>query len=147
MRAMDLTGKRFGKLVARKQVDKKNNMWLCDCDCGNQKVVRYRNLTSNNTRSCGCLLAETAKERALKGVETRKKKSIDGIRIGDFNKKKYSNNSSGYTGVVKSGNKWRAEIIVKGVKHRLYGFETPEQAYKEGRLVLEKEYLPKEIRE
>ena len=63
-----------------------------------------------------------------------------------YNKKMNSNNSSGYTGVVKNGKKWTAQITVKGVRHWINGFDTPEQAYREGRLVLESEYLPEEIR-
>lgn len=30
-------------------------MWLCECECGNEVIVRQSNLTSGNTRSCGCL--------------------------------------------------------------------------------------------
>ncbi len=32
-----------------------HQMWLCECECGNEVVVRHSNLTSGNTRSCGCL--------------------------------------------------------------------------------------------
>lgn len=37
------------------------------------------------------------------------------------------------------------KLILKGIRHRMFGFDTPEQAYKEGRLVLEEKYLPDEI--
>lgn len=54
----DLTGQRFGKLVAReyKGKDEYNRaMWLCDCDCGNTKVTSSECLLRRNTKSCGCM--------------------------------------------------------------------------------------------
>lgn len=51
-------GDKFGKLTIEKYVGKNSNnqrLWECRCECGNKKVVRTRDLTSNHTRSCGCL--------------------------------------------------------------------------------------------
>lgn len=52
----DLTGIRFGKLVAIKPCGKKYNrtVWLCQCDCGNEIEVVGTSLSSGNTNSCGC---------------------------------------------------------------------------------------------
>lgn len=52
---VDISGKRFGKLVAIKRVGSKNkrSMWLCDCDCGRSSVVAYGHLSSGHTKSCG----------------------------------------------------------------------------------------------
>ena len=53
----DLTGQRFGKLVAKKKVGatKENRvLWLCECDCGNTNVVSSANLLNSGTKSCGC---------------------------------------------------------------------------------------------
>lgn len=61
-RVLDLTGQRFGKLVAIKCVgqDKhKNALWMCKCDCGRTKTVASRSLVGGSTKSCGCL--ETGK--------------------------------------------------------------------------------------
>ena len=58
MKFNDLTGKRFGHLVVLRRMpnDKnKNRMWLCQCDCGTQKIVGGRHLTSGSTNSCGCM--------------------------------------------------------------------------------------------
>lgn len=57
----DLTGQRFGKLVAVKIVDRNvssGKQWLCHCDCGNDIIVSARALLSGNTKSCGCLKKE-----------------------------------------------------------------------------------------
>lgn len=64
-RVIDLTGKRFGKLLVLKRVENYIKpsgtpvvMWLCLCDCGNTCVVSTYNLTHNKTHSCGCLRKE-----------------------------------------------------------------------------------------
>ena len=56
-----MIGKRFGRLLVISQdgKDKRNNTtWLCQCDCGNQKVVNRVELTKGSTNSCGCLRKE-----------------------------------------------------------------------------------------
>ena len=54
----DITGQRFGKLVAIKPIgmtSNRNTIWLCQCDCGNQKEVRGDQLRDNSVQSCGCI--------------------------------------------------------------------------------------------
>jgi hypothetical protein len=54
---MDLTGQRFGKLVALEPIRSKNwghTKWVCKCDCGNTATVDIGNLRSGKSRSCGC---------------------------------------------------------------------------------------------
>ena len=54
----DLTGQRFGRLVALKPTRKNKHLtfvWLCQCDCGNQVEVPCNALNSGNTKSCGCI--------------------------------------------------------------------------------------------
>lgn len=61
-KAADLTGRKFGKLTAIKRVDNKvypsgytEVQWLCKCGCGNNIIVRSKDLTRRNgTKSCGC---------------------------------------------------------------------------------------------
>lgn len=43
---------------------RKRSAWLCQCDCGNTKVVKSDELKSGDTKSCGCLNDERRKERA-----------------------------------------------------------------------------------
>lgn len=53
----DLTNKRFGKLLIVSRADNNKHgqaMWLCKCDCGNEKILTSSNLNSGKTRSCGC---------------------------------------------------------------------------------------------
>ena len=55
----DLTGKRFGKLIAIQYAGYSNKsgnaIWKCKCDCGNFCNVDSNNLISNHTTSCGCI--------------------------------------------------------------------------------------------
>lgn len=66
--ALDLTGKKFGRLTARrfdeeKSAEKGRRHWLCDCRCGGTTSVEAGCLVSGNTRSCGCLLKEHFKKK------------------------------------------------------------------------------------
>lgn len=56
MKAMNLTGLRFGRLIAisRMGLIGGKSMWQCVCDCGNSTVVALGNLRSGSVKSCGC---------------------------------------------------------------------------------------------
>lgn len=57
--AIDLTGQRFGKLVAIEPTEKRDSsrsiVWRCVCDCGNKCFARSASLRDGHTQSCGCL--------------------------------------------------------------------------------------------
>lgn len=53
----DLTGQRFGKLIAIKIVGKSEDnrmLWLCKCDCGNEIIVKSATLLKGERITCGC---------------------------------------------------------------------------------------------
>lgn len=57
-RAKDLSGQRFGQLIAISPTNKRrgtNIIWYCECSCGNTIEVASHDLISGNTSSCGCL--------------------------------------------------------------------------------------------
>lgn len=56
-KALDLTGKRFGRLIVLKRAENKGKKtyWLCQCDCGNLKEVQTGHLASGRIQSCGCI--------------------------------------------------------------------------------------------
>lgn len=66
----NLIGQRFERLVvlerADDEIDKKSGKhktrWLCQCDCGNKKIVRGASLTSWRVKSCGCLHKEVSQK-------------------------------------------------------------------------------------
>ena len=75
---LDLIGQRFERLFVLErvedEVDKKSGKhktrWLCQCDCGNKKIIRGASLTSGRIKSCGCLHKETCKKlgESKKGI-------------------------------------------------------------------------------
>lgn len=56
----DLTGQRFGRLTVTSfnRISKGRYLWNCKCDCGNKCVVAAHRLTTELTKSCGCLRVE-----------------------------------------------------------------------------------------
>lgn len=115
----DLTGQRFGKLVAIKPLgarDGKNYRWLCRCDCGNEVSAQIGNLRNGKTTSCGC--------DAVPLIEYLH--YVDGTNVELIRSKTVrSNNSSGVTGVhwVKKEERWAAAICFKGKRYHLGLFE------------------------
>lgn len=63
MKALDLTGQRFGKLLVTERAGTRNghSAWLCRCDCGNTIIAIASNLKAGTT-SCGCYQREIAKK-------------------------------------------------------------------------------------
>lgn len=58
----DLTGQRFGKLVATNPTGEKtrqgSKIWECHCDCGCTTYVSAANLKGGSTNSCGCITSK-----------------------------------------------------------------------------------------
>src|SRR5262245_56197402 len=65
----DLTGQRFGRLIAFKRGLPNSNSgksrWRCLCDCGKERTVALSNLTDGHTKSCGCLQRELSSDALL----------------------------------------------------------------------------------
>ena len=62
---IDLTGKKFGKLkvIRREGSHLGVATWFCECECGGTAIVTGSNLRQGNTKSCGCLVKESAQDR------------------------------------------------------------------------------------
>lgn len=104
MKKENLLGQKFERLlvIAESEPVGKNKRvaWLCQCDCGTQKIVKSEELKSGNTKSCGCLNDEKRKERAVNMYSVNikytpqetsarsvwKKRYNDGISFEDFYK-------------------------------------------------------------
>lgn len=60
-RFKDRTNDKHGRLTVISHAGKDHrgkHLWLCSCDCGNEKIVVSDNLSSGKSNSCGCLKAE-----------------------------------------------------------------------------------------
>ena len=73
---IDLTGKRFGKLVVKEYAGthKRESMWKCQCDCGEICYTVSSKLKKGKKKSCGCSRNELA-------AESNTKHGLAGTRI------------------------------------------------------------------
>lgn len=93
---IDLTGKRFGRLLVvskqakRQEIVSRECEWLCICDCGMSVIARSVSLRYGKKKSCGCLQRESRHTRIRKkgidnplfGVESKKLIDLTGLRFG-----------------------------------------------------------------
>lgn len=65
---VDIAGRKFNLLTAISISEKRKYgvYWLCQCDCGNQKVILGQHLKSGGTKSCGCHNKRVASANNLK---------------------------------------------------------------------------------
>ena len=61
---INLVGQRFGRLTVVSPAPNKGNRttWNCVCDCGRHVVARTACLRNGESKSCGCLKKDNAKE-------------------------------------------------------------------------------------
>lgn len=69
MKAIDLTGQKYGKLTVVKRLKSKpypcggsSTVYLCKCECGNEITALAGNLKRGHTTSCGCVQSEARKK-------------------------------------------------------------------------------------
>lgn len=87
----DLTGQRFGKLVALYPTimrDGSHMYWMCQCDCGNQIEISSTGL-KRGTKSCGCIktsIGEKNIENILleNNIKYKKEISFDDLTYNKF---------------------------------------------------------------
>lgn len=65
---LDLTGCKIHRLLVLNKTNIKNGttIYLCRCDCGEEKLVRSYDLTSGTVKSCGCFRRENLAKAKLK---------------------------------------------------------------------------------
>lgn len=124
---VDITGQRFGRLVAQypsKRYDKSGSVvWHCQCDCGNEVDVPYNTLVYANQKSCGCQKKEH--DQKLKTFLTH----IDGTSVDMIKSKKvFSDNTTGFRGVYLIKGKYVAKIVFQKKAYYLGTYESIEQA-------------------
>lgn len=149
---VDLTGERFGHLTAIRKLPydgTSNNVWLCQCDCGQMTEVVSSALTRGVRVTCGSQVHQ--EEHTEKGRKAIKEKLyVDNLAVGriDSSKiKKSKRNTTGVTGVwfSKQKNRYIAEIKLNGLKSYLGSFKTLEGA-KAARLEAERKILEEHLR-
>lgn len=114
---IDLTGQRFGRLVAIERVEntKTNNVqWLCQCDCGNTAIIRGDYLRQKRIISCGCFKSDFLKLKF-------KQKDLTGkifgkLTVTERTEKRYKNGAVIYKCKCECGSETEviANDLVKG---------------------------------
>ena len=78
-------GRQFGRLTVLSPTEHRANngsiLFLADCECGNNTLVRNSDLTSGATRSCGCLKKETSIANGQKRFQDLSGSKIGRLRI------------------------------------------------------------------
>lgn len=146
LKALDLTGRRFGRLTVLSRAGKdrhQNVYWHCRCDCGKELDVASGSLLRGVTRSCGCLNREHGVEMHAclhfeNGTCTEYLKRI----CADTAKRK---SKAGFRGLflLESG-KYRSTITFQGKHYNLghyTNFADAVQARLDAEEVLHKGYL------
>lgn len=121
---IDLTGRRFSRLVALHPTDKRSGnsvIWKCRCDCGKLTDAAATNLTKGITRSCGCLASEVHSGSISSARKKRELSLIDGTDVKLLLQTPGPRNTSGTVGVSfdKSVGLWKAYIQFKRRVYRL----------------------------
>ena len=88
---IDLTGQRFGKLVALFPIYSENGghtLWHCKCDCGNECNIDMGNLRQGFSQSCGCTHSKN-EENIIKlltknNISFEYQKRFDDLKIKEF---------------------------------------------------------------
>lgn len=100
-RFKDRTGDKHGRLVVLSHAGKDHrnkHLWLCLCECGNEKVVVSDNLSSGKSNSCGCLSAEfLAKKGNQYGLYDDREVALLKVQYHHLKKR---NNNKGFDGLI-----------------------------------------------
>ena len=92
MSRKDLTGQRFGKLVALYPIysnnREKHTIWHCQCDCGNECNIDMGNLRSGKSKSCGCTNSHQ-EENIIKLLTSNNIKFVYQKIFTDFTNKRF----------------------------------------------------------
>ncbi|MBQ8577036.1 MAG: hypothetical protein IJ449_03585 [Clostridia bacterium] len=136
MRTENITGERFGSLVALSPTDRRDScgsiVWKCQCDCGNTAFHSVSVLRHGHVRSCGCLYRSSRAD-----CSSYRRDITDGTCLGSLiaAKNVRRNNSTGCTGVYQNARTGMYTAYINFRKKRYYlgSFENKDDAVRERR--------------
>lgn len=72
------------------------HLWLCKCDCGNEKIVVADNLSSGKLKSCGCLKKEFLSKKGNQfGLYKDRQKAMLKVQYSHLKRRHTKNKMSG----------------------------------------------------
>lgn len=145
---IDLLNQRFGRLtvIAPAENKGKRTQWLCQCDCGNQKIVLTEKLRDGTCQSCGCLRVETARENGKAVLQ-----DLTGQQFGQLTVISYAGSnrgrsqwlcecSCGNTKIVNQMELKKGETLSCGCLRSSFGEIQIDKILKESQLPYKREY-------
>lgn len=134
----DLTGQRFGRWTVlapvRRPKPRSNGSWTdwrCRCDCGTERLVDAKSLTTGASRSCGCAIGEAARKRIdPSGANDLQRYDRTTVSLIRPDRPLNVNNQSGVRGVYWSAREqcWIAKIGLRGKSITIGRFDDLEKA-------------------
>lgn len=138
----DLTGKRFGRYTVIERVKgypHRGTYWRCRCECGEERTVEGKSLTSGRSKSCGCFKSDQSQDDIYGKLGLKDSTNVSLIKTN----KARSDSSTGVRGVIRrQDGKYIAVLTIKGVRHAQYGFTSIDDAEKARREMWEEFVLP-----
>lgn len=110
-RRIDITGKRFGTLVAVRPTNVRSNgnmQWECLCDCGKTHIADIQHLKNGKIKNCGCKPSNTKDfgtssfNRVLKAYKTNARKRNLEFSLTEEEFRNITSNNCYYCGVTPS---------------------------------------------
>ena len=94
MKKLNLEGKRSGKLLVvskstKQRSDGSFSYWECLCDCGKKTTVKTSSISSEKTKSCGCLAVEKNSTHGMSGTPEHRSWKAMNTRCNNPNSKDY----------------------------------------------------------
>ena len=79
--AVDITGRKFGRLTAQYVSCYSPRKWHCVCECGNETDLLTSLLLNGHTKSCGCYQKELASENGFKDISGQRFGKLVAIKV------------------------------------------------------------------
>ena len=99
---IDIKGKKYNRwtVLSLDRIENKRAYWLCECECGTQRVISSSSLRCGNSKSCGCLHKENVK-RTINGLsKTKLYRNYSNIKQRCYNPKFSLYKNYGGRGIV-----------------------------------------------
>lgn len=145
----NIKNKKYGRLIVIEKSYVKNGQsyWLCQCDCGNTRIVPIDSLTSGKCKSCGCLQKEKNIHNAKnnkKLIKYRDNTFMENTNLASLKSTLSQNNTSGTKGVCwcKHSNSWKAYITFQKKNYSLGYFKDINKAIQARKAAEEKYFKP-----
>lgn len=118
-----MIGKKFGKLLVIEPQGKSSDgsiNYLCQCDCGNKKIINGVNLRKGVTTSCGCINYSIGEKNIKNILDKNNIKYIQEFNVPTLNNKRFDF-------VILNNNQQIIRIIEFDGRQHYFSYDSKEQ--------------------